>query len=521
MNSTRSLFVPFALVALAAITPAQDILNLKDGRFFEVPRIERAEGGLSLKFDNGPIFCPDALVHDYAMSSEPIPAPTTPEEEAKLAEGQVRYEGKWVTLKRREELLKKKVEAKRAQLVETRAEREWRNRRKEDTPHFHFEYTVPQHIFEEYRDTMEAYFTEFTRFWKIRAPAKTDRLNVCFHGDMESYSQVGGVDPNVLGFFRYVRPWELNIYYDRRDPDMTTEVMFHEANHYLQKLIDLGFAFPHFPGESIAEYYGASHWDPKTKKLEVGLMLEWRAIQIHDDIAQDEHMPLSKLLSTDRMFEHYSWGWSLVHFLMNDPRYKEKFPKFVVALAKGKDVERHSIHVDNLYTAKGDEVMRVFMKEHGIKDANALRQLESEWHQYVDTKVKVESADGKAKAGIDAARRNRPLRALRLLGEAIEGGTKLTNAYLYRARLLYARGKTEDAVALMRKVIEIDPLDGEFYAVLGYMLSSKKETEDEGEELKKLSRELGYDTPIRIKLAKDKDGDEEEGGEGGEGGDDD
>jgi len=24
---------------------------------------------------------------------------------------------------------------------------------------------------------------------------------------------------------------------------------------------------PHFPGESLAEYYGASHWDAKTKKL--------------------------------------------------------------------------------------------------------------------------------------------------------------------------------------------------------------------------------------------------------------
>lgn len=510
-NSHSLLAVLLTAASLATPTVAQDIVALKDGRFFQVSQIEPAQGGMKLKFENGTIFVPEAMIYDAATANEPLPPATTPEEEQKLAEGQVRYDGKWVTLKRREELIQKKVAAKRKDLEDARAAKEWRNRKIEDTAHFHFEYTVPQHIFEDYRDTMEAYFTEFTKFWKIKPPSKADRLSVCFHADQQTYMQVTGQDPNVLGFFRYVRPWELNIYYDRRDPDLSTEVMFHESNHYLQKLIDLGFAYPHFPGESLAEYYGASHWDPEKKKLTMGLVLEGRMIQIQDDIASGERMQLAKMLSTDRMFEHYTWGWSLVHYLMNDPRYKDKFPKFMVALAKGKDVKREGIVVDNLYTMKADEVMRVFMRELGLKDPAALRKLEDEWHEYVDTKLKVDSVDGKAKAGLYASRSGRPLRAMRLLGEAIDGGTKRTTAYLRRGQLLFAREKTDEGIALLRKAIELDPLDGEFYGVLGYMLQQNKDTAGEGERLERLAKELGFERAIRIKMVK---GAEDDGGDG-------
>ncbi|MFN0244882.1 MAG: tetratricopeptide repeat protein [Planctomycetota bacterium] len=514
MKLHRLLVATFAAASVASVH-AQDIIGLKDGRFFEVSKIERAEAGYSMHFQNGTILVPEALVLDVVLSNEPAPPPATPDEEQKLAEGQVRYDGKWVTLKRRDDLVQKKLEGKRKELEEARAAKEWINRKQHDTSHFHFEYTVPQHIFEEYRDTMEAYFQAFAKFWKIKTPGKSDRLKVCLHANIQTYMQVTGNSANVLGTFRYVRPWELNIYYDRRDPDLSIEVMFHEANHYLQKLIDLGFAYPHFPGESVAEYYGASHWDSEARKLSMGLILEGRVVQIQDDVASGKRMELSKLLSTDSMFEHYTWGWSLVHFLMNDERYKEKFPKFMVALAKGKDVDRINIVVDNLQSMKGEEVLKVFMREIGIKDAIALRKLENEWHEYVDTNIKIESVDGKAQAGVDAARNNRPLRAMRLLGEAIDGGSRRTTAYLLRSQLIFARGKTEEAVSHLRKALEIDPLDGEIYGVLGYVLRQSKDTEDEGRRLEKLAKELGYEQSVRISKIKDKEKDEDdEGGDG-------
>ncbi len=71
--------------------------------------------------------------------------------------------------------------------------------------------------------------------------------------------------PGVLGYFKYIRPYDLNIYYERLDPAQSEDTMFHEANHYLQQLIDVRFSMPHFPGESLAEYYGASSWDPRRR----------------------------------------------------------------------------------------------------------------------------------------------------------------------------------------------------------------------------------------------------------------
>jgi hypothetical protein len=71
--------------------------------------------------------------------------------------------------------------------------------------------------------------------------------------------------------------------------------MFHESNHYLQSLVDPAFWIPHFPGESLAEYYGASSWDPVKKKLTVGLIQEERLCEIQSDIDAGEGMDLVRL----------------------------------------------------------------------------------------------------------------------------------------------------------------------------------------------------------------------------------
>src|SRR5262249_28742414 len=201
------------------------------------------------------------------------------------------------------------------------------------------------------RDLMESYFTEFQKKWKTQQP-KDGRLLVCFYGDEDSFHQVGGAPRGVLGYFKYVRPLELDIYYDRTDPAQSEEVMFHEANHYLQKLLNVDFSMPHFPGESLAEYYGASKWDDKTKKLTVGLVQEGRLAEVQTDVAAGNMLSLEKMLSTDQMYEHYTWGWSFVYFLMNKDKYSPKFLKFVATLANGKDVKREDVGVDRLTTVK-------------------------------------------------------------------------------------------------------------------------------------------------------------------------
>ena len=248
----------------------------------------------------------------------------------------------------------------------------------------------------------------------------------------------------MAGYFRFVPPLDLNIYYDRRDPSFSESVMFHEANHYLQKLIRFDFSMPHWPGESLAEYYGASKYDSRTGKLEVGLIQEGRLTEIQTDIAAGEMMGLEKLLTADRMYEHYNWGWSLVHFLMNHSKYKKKFQKYVQTLAQSSDVRREKIFQGKLETVRGDECWRVFRKQLGLKSDSAVKKLEESWHGYIEQNLELVTARGFEKAGFAAAGGypSRPLRAERLLRTAVEKGS--TNALVYHKLGEFAGGQGRD-----------------------------------------------------------------------------
>lgn len=505
-NLLAALFVACAFSRAAL---ADDILCLKDGRVIEGeksdpkpnepkgPKMARKPNGIELTYEHGTILVPTALIQDAVLSTDVPAAPTTDEEKQMAEKGMVRFDGKWVTPKKREEMLAKRLNDKRKELEQLVGRHEWRNHATQETAHFKFQYTVPDYVFEEFRDTMEAYFDAFARDWKLQPPKKEDKLSVCLHADEAAFHQVSGAGYGVLGYFRFVRPWDLNIFYERMDPAFSKEVMFHESNHYLQQLIDLKFAVPHFPGESLAEYYGASEWDPVKKKLSVGLILDGRLCEVQQDIARDAIMDLDRLVKGERLYEHYTWGWTLVHFLMNDKRYQSKFQNFVFTLARGKDVKRDDMGVQGLKTVKGEEVLRVFMSELGLKDNAALKKLESEWHAYIKT-LRPASQRGLAEAGMSAAQNGRPLRAMRLLKEAIDAGSTSPLVYHRYAGVLLGKGKRDEALAAWKKAIEIDPLNGEFYSSLGSAMKQGNKTGErdvEAERLIGLGKDLGYDSP--------------------------
>jgi len=269
-------------------------------------------------------------------------------------------------------------------------------------------------------------------------------------------------------------------------------VMFHEANHYLQSLVEPRFWIPHFPGESLAEYYGASQWDPVKKKLTVGLMQEGRLCQIESDIAAGNPMDLAKLVSTHDLFEHYTWGWALVHFLMNDARYSAKFMKFFLALPEAKGLQRQDAAY-GMYTIKQEDVLTVFMREFGLKDANALRKMDAEWHNYIEAKLQIVSYRGYERAGLEAKRDKRFLRATRLLKTAIDKGSKNPLVYQALGQIYADDDKASEALAAWKKALEIDPFDEKVYAKMAFQL--KDSDKPESTRLRALALELGADDP--------------------------
>ncbi|MEM7307782.1 MAG: hypothetical protein AAF682_13975 [Planctomycetota bacterium] len=480
------------LLACAALlgTPTlaqDDLLCLKDGRVFADLSMERTDGGVTIHFENGDVAVPGGLILDALVAGSSSFEPTNDEEREKLAKGFVPFDGKWVSQKRRDQLIAKRLKERREAIEEMQAHREWRNRYREESKNFAFEFTVPKHIFDGYRESMEAYFSIFAKDWKVKRPRDRPKLSVCFYGSRKEFHRTGGAGSYVLGYFKFHPEFDLNIYYDRLDPAETEDVMFHEANHYLQKLIDVDFSYPHWPGEALAEYYGASAWDPDSGKLTTGLIQEGRLIEIQNDIAGGKMLGLAELILDERAYEHYTWGWSLVHFLMNDKRHAKKFQKFFVALAKGKDVRREDRGM-GLKTVRGPEVWRAFRDYLGLRDDEDVVELQQKWHAYVQDKLELTSARGLEKAALSALRTGRDLRAQRLFEEAIAAGSSSALTYHKYAGLLRNKGKREAAVANWRRAIELDPLAGSYYYALGRALASKDK--DESARLKALGLEI-------------------------------
>jgi tetratricopeptide (TPR) repeat protein len=201
-------------------------------------------------------------------------------------------------------------------------------------------------------------------------------------------------------------------------------------------------------------------------------------------------MDLVRLVSTEDLYEHYTWGWSLVHFLMNDPRYAAKFQKFFLNLPDAKKVERITVN-GSMWTISQADVMTVFARELGLKDADAVRRLDAEWHDYIDEKLKLVTATGKERAGFKAKQDNRKIKATRLLNEAIAMGSANPLVFHTLAEMKAEDGQLKDAGALWKKALELDPLNGLFYSRWAFY--SARLDKKEADRMQALAYELGTD----------------------------
>jgi tetratricopeptide (TPR) repeat protein len=461
-----------------------DVLVLTDGEIVAGRPLARATGGVEVTFPSGKVFVPDALLEFVRIEGEPDPEPRDDTERAQYAKGLVPYGGQWILRKRRDALVAKRVAAAQTELADNLAHREWKDRRTFETKNFRIEYTVPQRVLEDYAARLEAYFQIFAKDWKIHPP-RSGKLPVCFYSSAKEFHRTGGMPQGVLAYFKNSGGYELDAYFERLDPGYTEQVLFHEANHYLQQLIDEEFRYPHWPGEALAEYYGAAHWEPDKKELTVGLLQEGRLAQIQDDIARGEPYALKKLL-TEGAFEDYTWGWSLVYFLMNDARYREPFKKFTVALAKAPDVRRTNYGGEG--TVEPQAMVEAFERYLGLKTPKEFTALEVAWHDYVQEELLANpTLRGIEKGALAALHTERKLRAKRLFEEAVARGS--TNAFVYHQYATLLRDEDrEKALELWHKAVELAPLTGGYWFALGRALEGGDAAE--ATRLKALAHEI-------------------------------
>jgi tetratricopeptide (TPR) repeat protein len=315
---------------------------------------------------------------------------------------------------------------------------------------------------------------------------------VCFYSNYPEFLRTSGGGYGVLAYYRFVQPLELDFFYDRYNPVVTQHIMFHEANHHLQHLIDLDFGYPHCFGEALAEYYGASTWDPATKKLTVGLVQEGRLTEVLEDIRKGEFKKLEDYLQNKLGYEDYTWGWSFVH-MMNTPKYAPRFRKFFLSLAKG-DVKRSQFRGD-MRTVEGPEILATFKKTMGITD---LAALEKEWYDYIQKTLKLTTERGFEEAGDAAWGNGQRLKAARFYKQALEAGSKSPTVHVNYAEHLQRKPEgVDEAIALLKKAVDYDPLNPSLYIALARAWRHKdgedKAAKDEAARLYGLAQDIDPD----------------------------
>ena len=408
----------------------------------------------------------------------------TDDEREKLAAGLVPLDGEWMSPERRDKILDDRREERAARIAEAQKHRKWKDRHVEQSKNFEFHYTIDPEDMKGFIELMETYFKEFTREWRIRKPRGVDRLKVCFYHDEDYYHQVSGAPSGVIGYYRFVPPRELSFYFERLDPEMTVDVMFHETNHYLTHLIDLDFKYPPWVNESLAEYYGASEWDPDSKDMKIGNLQEGRLAVIQDEIKADRWQGLEDLIRTEQgSFNavHYAWGWSLVHFLMSDRRYERGFKSFYLGLAKDKNIERE-LWFHRMKHVPPDAQIDALKKYLRL---DSLEELEKEWHDYVRG-LEAASHRGYHRAGQIALSRGMPIKAQRLFGTALEMGSENPQTHYGYGRALMQKGKYDEALAQFEAAIEKDPLEGMYYVRKAECLRRGRDADSDSAALKQL-----------------------------------
>lgn len=500
MKSAIRTALPLAALGLTALLSAQDSMQLRDGRFVMDQRISKHEKGAVIHYKNGDVIVPQTLIQECtAFEVEVKESSWSEADKAKMAKGKVFFEGKWVTPKKRDGIMKKRRTTRKKRIEEAQKHRLWRNRYTLNTKNFAFEYTIDPEVMKRYADMMEVYYKTFTKAWGIKKPRGMGRLKVCFYHDREYFQQVSAAPNGVIGYFRFVKPIELDFFYERLDEQLTQDVMFHETNHYLTHLIDPMFNYPSWINESLAEYYGASEWDPKKKKMIIGNLQEGRLATIQDAIRLDEWQSLEDLIrKPQREFNaiHYAWGWSFVHYLMSDPKTAKAFKKFYLALGRDKSIKRKP-DFRRIFSVEPEEQIRVFKK---FMKVDSVEEFEKGWHEHVRG-MKAATGDGFRNAGDIALARGMPIKAQRFFKTALDMGDTNCMTHFGYGRALYQKGKHEEAQAQFKKAVEIDPLQGRFWMYLADSMSRGKKNAKEVQRMRQLALEIepdNYDLMIRL-----------------------
>ena len=479
------------LLTLLPVLPAgADTLALRDGRFVERPSIDRNADSYVIHYEHSDVTVPAAMVLDYLKEgASGNYVPVTAEEKRRFAKGFVHWKGRWVKIAQRDRDLKK-IRARRALYMRQLKERRfWRNHATVKTRRFIFNHTLPDEVFESYEALFETYYDFFTKYWGFRPSSKFGKVTINIYHTREYFEQVSGAPEGVLGWYRPDER-DLHFYYDRADPRLTLDVMFHEGNHMLTHMIDRNMWYPWWIGEGMAEYFGASEWDPATRTMKLGGIQSGRLAVLLTQVKDGKLLKLEDLLETQGLGAiGYAWAWSFCHFLLHTPKYEKKIKRYYLAVARDRSFKK----VPRFLTIRQlppDEARRTLLRYLRVRK---IEKLQKEWYDYIENVL------GKAREGIDwgqaaetMVRFSEYAKARKYFKRALDAGSKEPYVHYGYAKLKLRQNMPGIALKYARKAAEFDPLHAGAWAIQGLALYATQEFA-EGLRLLELAHEMAPD----------------------------
>jgi len=506
----------FACGALLLCAPLlADRVLTQDGRVLS-PKKAREEGsGYKFTFENGELVVTDKkLVQSVEIEGDMSEyAPKNEDEQKKLADGFVKYRGKWLSKPAYEGELKKEHEKSKARTEDLAAHGDWSHAWTKETAHFVFHSNTSPEVLDYYCDLLETYYNLMDQRIGINPTPvmRRTKMTINIYKSYEQFQDLAQPEsPGVVGFFSRMDK-TLNFFHEYSEPSLSTWVALHECTHLLTYLIDQQYVPQIWLNEAIADYFGSSKVErDKSGKLSIkpGELQTDRVLTVQQAIRNDkaggvqtgaasapkksgkkdedseEERPFTKLselffLSRDDFDAfQYAHAWSFVYFLNNydNGKYQKAFNKFfkgLYTLEKGLEVE--SVAAGGL-TGNGKQVSPENIRKYlfgklGLKDKDQ-PQLETDWRNFIEN-IPIIGPEARLKRGLYSMRNGEYEHALADLNAAIDAGTTDARAFWARGICKMLTKGPSASIKDLQQAVQLEPLNQRFHYDLSVALAGR------------------------------------------------
>jgi tetratricopeptide (TPR) repeat protein len=409
--------------------------------------------------------------------------PQNDDEKAKLAQGYVKFRGRWMSAPAYKEELRKNFEDSKKRTEEIKAHSDWSNAWTKSTKHFVFKTNTSPELLDYYSELLEAYYDLQDERIGIHPPIALSRKKMTVNiyksnADFHNYAAAPDIGPSVLGYF-WAYDQTLNFYHEYSEPEQTTWVALHECTHLLTYLVDPQYQSQIWVNEGVADFFGSSKvYYGKNKKIviEPGQLQTDRILTVQQalkdenasgpatagaKVKNNKGRPFTKLedlfMLKREEFDgfQYAHAWSFVYFLntTGNGKYAKSFSKFFKGLyttEKGLPVKTDQ----GGKRVEPQDIRNYLLAKLGVKDVAAL---EAEWKAFVAA-IPIDGVPARLKRGLNSVRRGDFESALEDLNAAIDGGATDPRAWYARGKAEMFLGKRDEAMADTQKAVEMAPL---------------------------------------------------------------